>query len=122
MPTQPQTISFADLPPLGAPLDVGEFGGVITRQDGVHCAVVRLSQIATDLTQKKAMAAAKKLGAELPTKAVGALITTNLKVEPGAYWTSEEYTASYAWLFHSLGSTNYNLKSASLSALFVRRS
>jgi len=99
MPTQLQTTPISTLPALGGALDGGVFAGVTTRQDGVHCAVIRLPENGTKLTWRKAVAWAKKQGGELPTRTVAALLFANVKatLPPGWHWTSEEDDASYAW-------------------------
>lgn len=122
--TQPITpIALASLPALGAQLDAGLFAGVITAKDGTHCAVVLLPARGEDLTWKKAVEWAKEQGGELPTRPVAALIFANLKDRPqeGWRWTSEEYSASYAWdcTFHCGYQFNYH-KSYEGRAVAVR--
>jgi hypothetical protein len=93
-------MQFADLPPLGQPLDCGLFAGLITTPDGTHHAVVLLAdKPAAKLTWKKAMNWAEKLGAALPTRPVAALLCANAKdqFEPAWHWTSEAFDGSYAW-------------------------
>ena len=70
----------------------------------------------------KAKAAVKKVGGQLPSKAVGALLASNEKLERGWYWTDEEWEgdASYAWHFYSGGYSGLTLKSAVGGALAVR--
>ncbi|MEQ1660655.1 MAG: hypothetical protein ABL896_17965, partial [Hylemonella sp.] len=89
--TQLQSISFSALPDLGADLDGGIFRGITTTKDGTHCAVVRLPDVIPASSWAKAKTAAKKAGGQLPSKAVGALLASNEKLERGWYWTDEEW-------------------------------
>jgi len=121
--TEPEvknTVKFSELPALGADLDGGEFAGIHTKPDGTHWAVSRLPGFGSKLTHKLAIADAKERGGELPTKAVAAMVVVNLKVDPGWYWTGEEYDASDAWFFFSDGYTGISSKSAAGGALAVR--
>lgn len=89
------------LPAVGQPLEGGLFAGLITKPDGMHCAVVLLAdKPAKRLTWKQAMAWAKKLKAELPARPASALLYANLKpeFEPSWHWTCEEFDSSDAWL------------------------
>lgn len=90
---------FGQLPAIGADLAGGIFFGITTRKDGVHCAAVLLPDQSEKLTWKKAMNWAAKLGAELPSRPVAALLFANLKdkLTPAWHWTSDEDDASYAW-------------------------
>ena len=116
-------MSITDLPALGQPLDGGVFAGIITRQDGTHCAVVLLPDNGTDLTWAKAKTWAKKQGGELPSRPVAALLFANIKasLQPKWHWTSEEYDASYAWGCYFDGGGQYvDRKSFEGSAVAVR--
>lgn len=118
-----KTISFAALPALGAALEGGIFAGVITKQDGTHCAVIRLPENGGALTRKRAMDWAKKQGGELPSRPVAAMLFANVKatLPEDWHWTSEEYNASYAWLcsfFH--GDQSISNKSSEGCAVAVR--
>ena len=115
-------MSITDLPALGQPLDGGVFAGIITRQDGTHCAVVLLPDNGTDLTWAKAKTWAKQQGGELPSRPVAALLFANkANLKPKWHWTSEEYDASYAWLCSfSVGTQYYTLKCFEGSAVAVR--
>lgn len=74
-PTTPlASTAFAQLPTIGGDLDGGIFFGITTRKDGVHCAAILLPDQSEKLTWKKAMNWAKKLGAELPSRPVAALL------------------------------------------------
>lgn len=89
------------LPAVGQPLEGGLFAGLITKPDGMHCAVVLLADKADKrLTWKQAMAWAKKLKAELPARPASALLFANLKAEfePSWHWTCEEFDSSNAWI------------------------
>jgi hypothetical protein len=112
----PASVAFADLPAIKSEWMGGIFAGIVTKKDGTHCAVVKLS-ITHKKTWKQAMAI--KDG-ELPSKAVAALLAANLELEPGWYWICEEYDASYAWNVYSHGYTDILLKSAAGGALAVR--
>lgn len=93
-------MKFETLPAVGQPLEGGLFAGLTTKPDGTHCAVVLLADKPTkDLAWKAAMNWAEKLGAELPSRPVSALLFANLKAEfdPSWHWTSEQYDSSYAW-------------------------
>ena len=94
-----QAITLATLPVLGADLHGGTFAGITTRQDGAHCAVILLPDQGTDLNWDGAIAWAKELDAELPTRPVAALLFANVKdkLHPRWHWTSEEDDASCAW-------------------------
>ena len=123
MSTQIKTISFSNLPTLGADLDGGTFAGLTTRKDGTHCAVVLLPEQSEKLTWKKAMNLAEKLGAELPSRPVAALLFANVKslLKPTWHWTSEEDDASYAWNCGFLNGYQYgNRKSYEGGAVAVR--
>ncbi len=97
--TTTPSITLASLPAMGADLDGGIFAGLTTQKDGTHCAVVLLPEQGEKLTWKKAMNWAKKLGAELPSRPVAALLFANVKTQlrPVWHWTGEEDDASYAW-------------------------
>ena len=117
------TIKFSDLPALGADFEGGKFAGLTTRKDGTHAAVILLPHVATELTWKKAIAWAKKLKAELPSRPVASLLSANLKsdLRPQWHWTSEELDASYAWgCYFDTGGTYDDLKSYGGSAVAVR--
>lgn len=111
-PVSVATITLAALPAIGTDLEGGTFAGVITRKDGVHCAVVLLPGKGEDLTWKKAITWAKKQGGEIPTRPVAALLFANVKpaLSPQWHWTADEYDASYAWrcLFGDGYQNNYH--------------
>jgi hypothetical protein len=95
-------LTFADLPPVGAPLDAGVFLGLTTDKHGRHFAVALSPDKPDDdaeLTWKKALAWADGAGGTLPTRPVSALLFANAKgqFDPTWYWTSEEFDGSYAW-------------------------
>ena len=121
--TAQSEISFAQLPPMGAELEDGNFAGIITTKTGEHCAVVLLPERHSKLTWKKAMEWAKTQGGVLPCRPVAALLFANVKVKlPEAWhWTSEEYDASYAWHCDFLyGTQDITRKSFEGSAVAVR--
>lgn len=95
-------LSLASLPAVDQPLEGGIFAGVITTKDGTHCAVVLLNEAPAEcMAWQAAMAWAKELDAELPSRQVSALLYANLKhrFEPHWYWTRErdEDGSAYAW-------------------------
>ena len=119
------SISLANLPALGAPLDGGIFVGVITQPDGTHSAVTLLPDRAQDLTWQAAKDWAAGLNAQLPTRPMAALIFANTQDRPqtGWHWTSEEHKdhASYAWYcYFGYGFQFYGLKSYEGAAVAVR--
>lgn len=117
------SISLSTIPALGAALHGGTFAGLITRKDGSHCAVILLPDQGADLTWKKACNWAQKLGAELPSRPIAALLFANVKdqLRPKRHWTSESYDASYAWSCHfSHGYQGDNHKSYEGAAVAVR--
>lgn len=93
------TIAFAALPPVGTALEGGTFTGITTQPDGSHHAVILLPNHGERLTWKRAIAWAKNLGAELPSRPVASMLFANVKAQlkPVWHWTSEEDDASYAW-------------------------
>lgn len=119
-------MKFTDLPKLNEPLDGGIFAGVITQQDGTHCAVVLLpNQPATKLNWQAAMDWAASQDATLPTRPVAALLFANLKplLARRWHWSSEtdEDDASYAWFCLFNTSNQYDgHKSYEGSAVAVR--
>ena len=119
------SVSFANLPALGAPLDGGIFVGVITQQDGTHSAITLLPDHAEDLTWQAAKDWSAGLNAQLPTRPMAALIFANTQDRPqeGWHWTSEEVKdyASYAWnCYFGLGDQYNDRKSYEGSAVAVR--
>lgn len=121
----PTQIQFANLPALGAPLAGGIFVGVITQPDGTHAAVALLPDQAEDVTWQAATEWAEKLGGQLPTRPMAAMVFANTQERPqrGWHWTCETYKddASYAWgcTFGYGGQYGY-LKSNEGSAVAVR--
>lgn len=119
-------MKFTDLPKLNEPLDGGIFAGVITQQDGTHCAVVLLpNQPATKLTWQATMDWAASQDATLPTRPVAALLFANLKplLAPRWHWTNEahEDDASFAWgCYFGYGGQHDFHKSYECSAVAVR--
>lgn len=118
------SIPFSSLPTLGADLDGGIFAGLTTSKSGMHHAVVLLPDQGTDLTWKKAMNWAEKLGAELPSRPIAAMLFHNLKekLQPRWHWTNEADGASFAWNCHFFvtGTQYLHLKSYEGSAVAVR--
>lgn len=124
-PKQPAaTISLAGLPTIGSDLDGGIFVGLTTKPDGTHFAVVLLPDVGTNLTWTKAKAWAKKLGGELPSRPVAALLFANVKsaLQPRWHWTNEEDDTSSAWICHFFsGNQYYDHKSYAGGAVAVRQ-
>ena len=120
--TQP-TIRLSDLPTIGKPLDGGHFAGITTNFKGQHYAVVLLPEQGSDLTHAKAKAWAKKLGGELPTRPVAAMLFANLKklLREEWHWTADTQGASYAWgCYFDRGGQYVDRKSFEGSAVAVR--
>ena len=120
--TQP-TIRLSDLPAIGKPLDGGHFAGITTNSKGQHYAVVLLPEQGSDLTHAKAKAWAKKLGGELPTRPVAAMLFANLKrlLREQWHWTADTQGASCAWDCHfDNGYQDCDHKSFEGSAVAVR--
>ena len=117
------TIAFAALPPVGTALEGGTFTGITTQPDGSHHAVILLPNHGERLTWKRAIAWAKNLGAELPSRPVASMLFANVKAQlkPVWHWTSEEDDASFAGLcyFNDGYITRYR-KSCGGSAVAVR--
>lgn len=115
--------SFSDLPPIGEPFDDGKFAGVITLSNGTHVAVVLLPDQASDIQWANATQWAAQVGGVLPTRPIAAMLFANLKnlLRAGWHWTSDEYSASYAWLCDfGYGSQLSYRKSFDGSAVAVR--
>jgi len=118
-----KSISFQQLPAIGAQLAEGIFFGLTTKPDGTHCAAILLPTRGTSLKWKAAKAWAAEQGGELPSRPVAALLFANLKAQlkPTWHWTSDEAGASYAWLCYFFnGYQDVNLKSYEGSAVAVR--
>lgn len=95
-----EALPLASLPALKQPLDGGIFCGVITLPDGKHYAVVKLDpKPEKRLPWKAAMTWAKKVGGQLPSRAIAALLFAVAKdlFEPSWHWTNEPEGSSYAW-------------------------
>lgn len=125
MSTLTATLTIAQLPALGAPLEGGSFAGITTQPDGTHCAVVLLPAQGTDLDWPAAKAWASEQGGELPSRPVAALLFANVKTQlrPRWHWTGEthEDDASYAWSCDFYyGYQSYSHKSSEGGAVAVR--
>ena len=121
--TTQKTIRLGDLPAICKPLDGGHFGGIITNSKGQHCAVVLLPEQGSNLTHAKAKAWAKKLGGQLPTRPVAAMLFANLKklLREEWHWTADTQGASYAWVCSFIsGYQNDSRKSSEVSAVAVK--
>lgn len=117
------TLTLAQLPALGAPLEGGSFAGITTQPDGTHCAVVLLPAQGTDLDWPAAKAWAADQGGELPSRPVAALMFANVKAQlrPKWHWTADEDGASYAWICTFYYGDQYDLlKSTEGGAVAVR--
>lgn len=92
-------VSAGTLPSIGAPLDGGQFAGVISQPNGTVTAVVLLPGHAENLTFAQAKAWAKQQGGQLPSRLVAALLYAHMRgsLLPEYHWTSEIQGASYAW-------------------------
>ncbi len=123
MKTNPNPITFAELPALGAPLEAGKFAGVSTQADGTHVAVLLLPDQASDIEWANATEWAAQLGGLLPTRPIAAMLFANVKslLRPDWHWTSDEESASYAWYCNFYYGYQYYLhKSFEGSAVAVR--
>lgn len=117
------TLKFQCLPPVAARLDDGTFAGITTNSKGQHYAVVLLDPQGSDLTHAKAKAWARKLGGELPTRPVAALLYANLKhlLRENWHWTADTQGASYAWYcYFNYGYQGNLLKRSECSAVAVK--
>ena len=121
------TQALNKLPALGAEIHGGIYAGVSTDKTGeLYMLVLLADKPAKDLAWKPAMAWAKKLDADLPSRVESALLFANLreKFTKEWHWTNEEHEAdaSYAWLcYFNYGHQYYDLKSAEGAARAVRR-
>lgn len=97
-------IRFSSLPAIGAALEGGIFGGVVTQAAGAHVAVVLLPERATEINWQAATEWAEKLGGQLPTRMAALSLYTHLKAQLPQrwHWTCEtdEDDASFAWGCH----------------------
>ena len=117
------SVILSTLPALGSDFEGGTFAGVITKNDGTHCAVVLLPGTAEDLTWEAAKAWAVEQGGALPTRPVAALLFANVQpaLSPEWHWTADEYSASSAWHCHfGNGSQSGHHKRNELAAVAVR--
>ena len=120
-----EALPLASLPALKQPLEGGLFCGVITLPDGKHYAVVKLdAKPEKRLTWKAAMTWAKKVGGQLPSRAIAALLFSVAQDlhEPEWHWTCEPFGSSYAWccLFDRGGGQDYSSTSYEGCAVAVR--
>lgn len=119
-----EALPLASLPALKQPLEGGIFCGVITLPDGKHYAVVKLEDKPEKrLTWKAAMAWATKVGGQLPSRAVAALLFSVAQdlFEPQWHWTCEPFGSSYAWCcYFNGGYQYYNDTSSEGCAVAVR--
>lgn len=95
-----QSVCITNLPAIGRKLADGVFAGIITRQNGDHCAVVLLPGHGKDLTWTQARGWALKQGGELPSRPVIAMLFANARtrIRSDWHWTNEEYNADSAWV------------------------
>ena len=105
-------MKLSDLPALLQPLEAGHFAGITTRPDGTHHAVVLLADKPDKcLPWADAMAWAKTIEAELPTRPVAALLYANAKpqFEEAWHWTGKEDAddGSCAWFQYFSGGYQY---------------
>lgn len=103
-------ITLNSLPPLGEPLAGGAFAGIVTQPDGTHVAVVLLPDLGEGLSHSAAVAWARELGGQLPTRPIAALLFANCKphLQPGWHWCLETEGASYAWYCYFLNGGQYD--------------
>jgi hypothetical protein len=122
-PSTTDTPALPALPALGVAFLCSTFAGLTTLPDGVHCAVFLLAVNCDGLSWQDAINWAKRLGGELPTRPVAALLFANVQpaLSPRWHWTTDECDTSNAWTcdFYT-GHQGYSLKSAKGSAVAVR--
>ena len=114
---------ITELPAVGQPLESGIFAGITSTVEGHFAVVLLADKPGGDLTWKKAINWAEKLGATLPSRPVAAMLLANLKAqfEPSWYWTNESFDSSFAWYQYFItGDQYYCSKSAELRARAVR--
>jgi len=110
---------------LGAEFEDGKFAGVITLPDGKHVAVVLLPNKSDKrLKWADAMKWAEKVGGQLPTRPIAALLFANLKseFEETWHWTNEvcSWDASDAWFCYFFDFQNSSDESYAGCARAVR--
>lgn len=115
-------MKFNELPAIGKPLAEGIFAGITSTKKG-HFAVIKLPQEGSNLTHQQAKAWAKKLGGELPTRPVAAMLFANLKklLREIWHWTADTQGAPFAYrCYFTSGYQYYCPKSFEGSAVAVR--
>lgn len=118
-----QSVCITNLPAIGRKLADGVFAGIITRQNGDHCAVVLLPGHGKDLTWTQARGWALKQGGELPSRPVIAMLFANARtrIRSDWHWTNEEYNADSAWGCDCInGYQSWGHKKSKASAVAVR--
>lgn len=117
------TIRFADLPALLAPIDGGEFMGILTLPSGQHAAMVSLGIHTANANHQAAKAWAADQGGVLPSRAAFNLLRETLgdKLPENAYWTSGKVGYSGARYCLSGGLQFNDFCSAELGVVAVRR-
>lgn len=114
-------MKFTELPAVGKPLAEGIFAGITSTKKG-HFAVILRPEQGSNLTYRQAKAWAKKLGGELPTRPVAAMLFANLKklLREEWHWTADTQGGSNAWVCYFI-STQYDFhKRYKCSAVAVR--
>lgn len=106
-------------------LQPGEtYAGLLLDDAGTpsHHIILLPGQVTGDWEEAKAWA--QKAGGELPTRREQSLLFANCKgkFEAAWYWSSEQFSASLAWVqYFNYGTQDDNGKSAELRARAVRR-
>ncbi|WP_417252772.1 DUF1566 domain-containing protein [Castellaniella sp.] len=122
-----QRVSEYCIPEAYIELHPGErYAGIVLDDDGEPSHhLVQLPGDEEDLTHDDALAWAKGVGGDLPSRREQALLFANLRgFQKAAYWSAETHAedSSYAWCQYFSGGNQFNgLKSAQLRAVAVRR-
>ncbi|MGS1116901.1 DUF1566 domain-containing protein [Castellaniella sp. UC4442_H9] len=103
-----------------------QYAGIVLDDDGQPSHhLILLAGDEEDLNHENALAWAKGVGGDLPTRHEQSLLFANLRgFQPAAYWSAETHAkeSSYAWSqSFSHGSQTYFRKNLRLRAVAVRR-
>lgn len=114
---------ITELPAIGQPLESGIFAGITSTVEGHFAVILLADKPAANLTWKKAMNWAEKVGGTLPSRPVAAMLFANLKHQfnPEWHWTCESFVSSGAWIQNFLYGYQYDsYESAELRSRAVR--
>ena len=92
-------MKLTDLPAIGAPLPGGTYAGLIHTPEGLHHLVLLDDTPPSRLTWQDAIAWAKSIGADLPSRVEALVFYKHLpsKFEREWHWTNEQHSAVYTW-------------------------